>query len=462
MSSTLDIIKRAFGSHQVRLLCLLMLPLASRWPGHDSEDIKNLRINAHSSSPTDFWGGTSSMFYGHFPNFYPGWETLLLISQWGLTSIGLILLTKKVRRSWKVQAVWFIISILIVELGTLLTRDGLMLALLVFGYGLINSSGISSPKHRKIFLTTSFLAFLVAASFRPWVSPAIVVLYIYLSNLASNSSTWQRKFIKRIVLLFIFVTLALSFEIGSSKILNLGKSYPEQQVILMDLAPMACWSTNQNTVDLAISGLKNFYSKKELPPYFCNTFRPTNWVHLFHQDLLSKQAPDFRLLQVGDMHLYEETKSIWLKLIFSSPVDYIQNKLMYGSQTLVGGDTRGIKLVSDNYFENTERSRIFAYMSAVILLPLDVAITLHLFSPFVSLLLFCSILVFASIRPSERFRLSDLLGLWFFCIFWFTGTIVAYIGDTARFTYTSGALILTVLAFSEFQSRKVEGFSGKD
>jgi len=461
MRSTREIVKKTSGSHLVWLLCLLTLPLASRWPGHDSEDIKNLRLNANSSSPTDFWGGASSMFYGHFPNFYPGWETLLLIFQWGLTSIGLILLTKKLRQSWKVQAPWFIISILVVELGTLLTRDGLMLALLVFGYGLINSSDNSSPKRRKVFLTTSLLVFLVAAWFRPWVSPAIVVFYIYSSKFASKSSTWRQKILNQVALIFVFVTLALAFEIGASKILNLGKSYPEQQVMLMDLAPMACWSTNQDTVNLAISGLKNFYSTRELPSYFCNTFRPANWVHLFHQDLLSKQEPNFRLLQVGDIRLYEDTKLIWSKLIFSSPIDYIQNKFMYGSQTLLGGDTRGIRLLSDSYFGDTERSRIFAYMSAVILLPLDLAITLHLFSPFVSSLLFGSILVFGSIRSLVRVSPSDLLGLWFFCIFWFTGTIIAYIGDTARFTYTSGALILMVLAFTQFQSRRVEGFSGK-
>jgi hypothetical protein len=137
--------------------------LASRWPGHDSEDIKNLRLNANSSNPTDFWGGTSSMFYGHFPNFYPGWESLLLIFQWGITSVGLILLTKRVQSGWKVQAVWFLISLLVVELGTLLTRDGLMLALLVFGFGLVNASDSSSSRHRNAFLKTALVVFLIAA-----------------------------------------------------------------------------------------------------------------------------------------------------------------------------------------------------------------------------------------------------------------------------------------------------------
>jgi hypothetical protein len=435
--------------------------LVSRWPGHDSEDIKNLRLNTNSSHPTDFWGGASSMFYGHFPNFYPGWESLLLIFQWGVTSAGLALLTKKLQSGWKVRAVWFLISLLVVELGTLLTRDGLMLALLVFGFGLVNASDLSSPRRRNAFLKMSLIVFLIAAWFRPWVSPAIAVLYIYSSKFASSGSTWHHKLLKRFVLILVFMSLALGFEIGSSKILNLEKSYPEQQVMMMDLASMACWSTNQATVDRAISGLANFYQTEKVPNYFCNTFRPTNWIHLFHQDLVSKQQPVFTLIQIGDFQGYSNVRSVWFKSITSSPVDYIQNKLMYASQTLLGGDTRGIRLFSSNYFENSSRSEFFTYFSALVLMPLDAAITIHLFSTIFTFLFF-SILVYASTKQLSRYKASELIGLSLFSLLWFAGTVIAYIGDTARFTYTSGALILLAVTSIQFRSRRSPNFPGKD
>jgi hypothetical protein len=431
--------------------------LASRWPGHDSEDIKNLRLNANSSHPTDFWGGASSMFYGHFPNIYPGWESLLLVFQWGVTSVGLILLTKKMQPAWKVQAVWFLISLLVVELGTLLTRDGLMLALLVFGFGLVNASDGSSPRRRNTFLKTSLVVFLIAAWFRPWVSPAIAVLYIYSSKFASSIPTWRRKLLSRFVLILVFIFLALGFEIGASKILSLEKSYPEQQVMMMDLASMACWSTNQATVDRAILGLENFYEAKKLPTYFCNTFRPTNWIHLFHQDLVSKQQPVFTLIQIGDYETYANVRSVWFNSIFSNPVDYIQNKLMYASQTLLGGDTRGIRLFNSNYFENTSRSAFFTYFSALVLMPL----TIHLFSPLFTLLFF-SILVYASSKPLSRYKAPELIGLSLFSLLWFAGTVIAYIGDTARFTYTSGALVLLAVSFNHFRLRRCASLPGKD
>jgi hypothetical protein len=459
---TLTKIRRVrFDLVSTRLFFILLFPLVARWPGHDSEDIKNLRLNANSSNPSDFWGGASSMFYGHFPNFYPGWESLLLIFQWGIASVGLILLTKRVQSTWKVQAVWFLISLLVVELGTLLTRDGLMLSLLVFGFGLVNASDGSSPRRRNAFLKIALVVFLIAAWFRPWVSPAIAVLYIYISKFASSISNWRRKLLNRLVLILVFMSLALGFEIGSSKILYLEKSYPEQQVMMMDLASMACWSTNQSTVDRAILGLENFYQAKKMPTYFCNTFRPTNWIHLFHQDLVSKQQPVFTLIQIGDHQTYANVRSAWFNSILSSPVDYVQNKFMYASQTLLGGDTRGIRLFSSNYFENSSRSALFTFFSALVLVPLDAAITFHLFSPLFTFLFF-SILVYASSKPLSRYKAPELIGLSIFSLLWFAGTVTAYIGDTARFTYTSGALIVLAITFIHFSLRRGTSLPGKN
>jgi hypothetical protein len=436
------------------LSAISVLILISRWPGHDSEDIKNLRINAKGLQPNDFWGGASSIFYGHFPNFYPGWESLLLFFQWTLTSVGLILLTRRLQSGRKAKVLWLLISLLVIQLGTLLTRDGLMLALLVFGIGLLNSSEGASPRSRRLTSITALTIFLFAAAFRPWVSPAIAVLYIWVSQFASNISTSRQKIFKRFVLGLVFVLLAFGFEVGSSKILNLEKSYPEQQVMMMDLAPMACWSTNQATVDQAISGLESFYSSGKLPDFFCNTFRPTNWIHLFGQDLVSKQRPDFSLIQVGDYQSYTNVRSAWLKSISSSPVDYMQNKLMYASQTLLGGDTRGIRLLNGKYLEEPNKSRPFAFFSALVSAPLDLAITIHLFSPFFSFLILFLVLISGRLNSSWRSQTSSPVGLWLFILLWFAGTVVAYIGDTARFTYTSGALILMLIAFNQFKSRR--------
>ena len=134
---------------------------------------------------------------------------------------------------------------------------------------------------------------------------------------------------------------------------------------------------------------------------------------------------------------------------------------MYASQTLLGGDTRGIRLFSSNYFENSSRSAFFTFFSALVLAPLDAAITTHLFSPLFTFLFF-SILVYASSKPFSRYKAPELLGLSLFSLLWFAGTVIAYIGDTARFTYTSGALILLAVTFNHFRLRRSISLPGKD
>jgi hypothetical protein len=93
-------------------------------------------------------------------------------------------------------------------------------------------------------------------------------------------------------------------------------------------------------------------------------------------------------------------------------------------------------------------------------LPLDVAITSHLFSPFFTVLLFF-ILIYAPPKPLSRSNASKLLGLSLFSLLWFAGTVIAYIGDTARFTYTSGALVLLTVTFNQFRSRRSTSLPSK-
>jgi hypothetical protein len=94
-------------------------------------------------------------------------------------------------------------------------------------------------------------------------------------------------------------------------------------------------------------------------------------------------------------------------------------------------------------------------------MPLDAAITIHLFSPLFTFLLFF-MLVYASSKPLSRYKTPDLIGLSLFSLLWFAGTVIAYIGDTARFTYTSGALILLAVTFNHFRLRINTSLHGKD
>jgi len=430
-----------------------LLILGSRWPGHDSEDIKNLRLNFKSGNPTDFWGGISSLFYGHIPDFYPGWESLLLLLQWGFASVGLFLILKIVLENERYQIVILMLEILLIGLSTLITRDGLMLSMLLFSTGLLFESRNKPKEIKNLLYCLAFFLILFASSFRPWISPAIAATIAYIC--------WQMPRVKRnkfkqlmvLLFVFLFIGLSISLEIESKQFLHLEKSFPEQQVFLMDLSANACWSTNRELVSKSIDTLDNFYQDKQVPSSFCNTFRPANWVHLFHRDPINNSQPKFKLLEENDESTYRLVRSAWLHAIIKYPVDYLQNKLMYGSQLIFGGDSRRIHLLG--YLNGTEesRSKVFLYFSGLVLLPLDLAISIHLFSPFFSGLFLAYLWRKRAYRlGNEGFKMT-IIGVLIFQTAWLLCTVIAYIGDTARFSYTCGALALLVIYLTCEKSR---------
>jgi hypothetical protein len=417
--------------------------LLARWPAHDSEDIKNLRNNFESASPSDFWGGFPTFFYGNFPDFYPGWESLLLLFQWSCATSGVLIILFRIRRlSFHVA---IILVIVLVSLSTLITRDALMLSLMLFGLGLATIYKESNSALKPIVRFFSIFVFFIASCFRPWVGVAIAFLVLMLFPNLRFGKVHLSKFIFILSFASLFFIASVGVEIVSTKALALDKSYPEQQVMMMDLAATACWSTNRSAVSKAKEGLANFYIDGSVPSYFCNTFRPTNWVHLFHPDMISGNQPGFRLIPVGDTDSYEKLRASWFDSVLSHPVDYVQTKLMYASQTLLGGDSRRIRLLDSNYFENSDRSETFLVYSGLVLAILDFAVSLHLFSPFFSLLFLGYVYYLSSRKKYFGYFPKSTIWLSTFLITWLVCTVIAYIGDTARFTYTSGAIVISIL-----------------
>lgn len=424
-------------------LFLSLAVLIARWPAHDSEDIKNLRNNFESSNPTDFWGGFSALFYGYFPNFYPGWESLLLIFQWALATAGIIMVLVNAKR---LPAKWSIpLLVILISLSTLVTRDALMLSLILFGIGCSFSYKQSNSKFKSIIICLSVASIFTASCFRPWVSPAIAILILYLFPNFRGPTRRYLRFSTILGFCFIFSISSLGAEIISSKSLQLEKSFPQQQVMMMDLSASACWSTNQESVKSSMEGLKYFYSDRKVPDYFCNTFRPTNWIHLFHMDMLTGNQPLFRLIPLNDSQTYKEIQNSWIRNIIQNPVDYIQTKFMYLSQTFLGGDTRRIHLLQPDYYADSNRSPLFLVFSALLLAPLDIVISLHLISPFISIFLLGFILIWRIRRKATDEEINEIFWLSAFQISWVVCTVIAYIGDTARFTYTPGAIVILLL-----------------
>ena len=149
--------------------------------------------------------------------------------------------------------------------------------------------------------------------------------------------------------LVISITLApLAFEYLAAKSLRLEKSFPQQQVMLMDVAATYCYTTNTQTGERAARVIQNFSDDPNYKSFVCQLYRPDTWLSLTKSINTSSSGfeADFKLIQPGNVKQYEELESRWLEIIIKDPVTYIQNKVLFASKLLIGSDSRNISILN--------------------------------------------------------------------------------------------------------------------
>lgn len=401
------------------------------------EDIVNARNNYLIGAKTDFWGGISTLVYAHVPDFGFRWQIWLAIFQITLTTIGLNKFIKISRKNLVHQLTQIFVIYSALLFASQMTRDGLMFSLLLFGFALFHKS--LSSKNQTITLLISCTAILLGISFRPWLSIAIIpIVCIILKN--------SKKEISRVsvaLFLLVIVIVPVITEYTAARTLRLTKSYPEQQVMMMDVAASYCYTNNYATGKRAETALKLFTSDELYPKKACQLYRPDTWLSLTKPVNASSAglSSDFWLIQAGDDSRYSQLRSTWLRMIVSDPVTYLQNKVMFAGKMIIGSDMRQLTFLSE--------SDSFKKALALYRVPYEIAISLHLYS-------LLSGMIFLAYRPISRFlrRKSDSvsfgfleLSLFLSLFIWLGLSSIAYIGSNGRYTYTI-TLIAMVLILS--------------
>ncbi len=434
MQDSMSKFRASHLTSSVPIMFFSLITFASELPNFYGEDIVNARENFKSGEKLDFWGGISTLFYSSIPDFGLRWQIWLGFTQLILSTSGLILIFGIKRIGGIKQFIVYAVCYFALIFSSQMTRDGLMFSLLVFGFGLL---ALSVEKDQK-FILIPILVIVLAMSFRPWLSLAIIPL-VWL--VCINSTTrFSRKSIT-----FLACSLALlpaAFEITATKALSLKESYPEQQVMLMDLASTYCYSNNFSSGLRAKSGLEIFTDEENYPSVACQLFRPDTWVSLTKGggNLSSKDIQTkFWLISPGEKQKAQKLRSTWLNLIISDPVSYLQNKTLFAGKLIIGSDSRNLTVLSK---EDTREKLIAIYR-----IPYDLAISLHLFSVI-------SIFLFFLVFPVRNFARKDtvaleldktLVAVFFSCFLWVGLSAIAYIGSNGRYMYS-----LTILAIILF------------
>ena len=431
-------INQFLGRQGLLIFLLAALTFLTQYSSFYGEDIVNARNDYLYGARTDFWGGISTLIYAHVPSVGVRWQIWIAVFQISMTALGLhwLLKSKTATFSQKLIAVFAIYTALL--FCSQMTRDGLMFSFLVFGLALFKRSVAANLSPKTLIVSLLFIT--LGMTFRPWLSIAITP--IILLNLRDSPIKLPKI---SSVFLIIAVTIApavTDFAIGQS--LSLIKSYPEQQVMLMDSAASYCYTNNIATGLRAENALKLFVTDASFPTKACQLYRPDTWVSLTKAENVSSQCilTDFSLIQVGDSVKYEKLKSLWLKMIISDPVTYIQNKILFAGKVLVGSDSRSITFL--NASSRSERAL------SIYRILYDTSISLHLYSLLATIVLLIAI-------PLRRYHKGEKSGIDFDVIsfsflsamtIWLICSSVAYIGSNGRYTYT--ITILSMILFTSY------------
>ena len=424
-----------FASERINtILVLSVITFFVQFPSLYGEDIVNARNNYLSGARTDFWGGVSTLVYAHIPNLGFRWQIWLAIIQITLTSLGLqklLPMKNQIRRTYVIKC---IVAYSALVFGSQMTRDGLMFSLLIIGYAMLNSTLRNHSSMRAIIGPLTIIC--LAMSFRPWLSLAIIPVVVLSFQ---NSKLRLRRSAALMIVISIVVT-PVALEFLAAKSLRLNKSFPEQQVMLMDAAATYCYTTNTETGIKAEKALLLFTSDPNYSNFACQLYRPDTWLSLTQAINTSSNGLefDFNLIQAGDTRSYEILKSSWLNFIISDPVTYLQNKILFANKLFIGSDSRNISIFS----AKTTSTKILAIYK----IPYDIAITLHIYS-FLALM---TILFLLPIKKYLQKRNNGLIidrvmvNLLTAVFIWTALSAIAYIGSNGRYTYALTILSLAI------------------
>ncbi len=428
----------------ISLLSLVIF--MSQLPTYYGEDIMNARENYLQGAKTDFWGGMSTLFYSHVPSLGFRWQILLALTQLVMAALGLCLTITELARHKLAKSLQLVLIYLALMFSIQMTRDGLMFSFLLLGVGFLQS--VDRFRHHGLLKFLGVTLVIIGMSLRPWLSLAIIPLVLYLICISNSKLT---KLAASLTSLLILIVPVVS-ELTSSKILDLKRSFPEQQVMIMDAAASYCYTNNISTGNKAREILEIFTPADEFTKHTCQFFRADTWLSLTSSRNTSSVGlqSDFWIIPAGSFEQYYQLREKWIELVMADPVTYIQNKIVFSGKLIIGSDSRGFGLLRAN--------GISELISGIVKFPYEIFITLHLLSILAVILFLIMVSTWRSIRARIGYVKLEIktLVLILSLTLWTVCSAIAYIGSNGRYTYGI-SLLVAVIFISDHSNKRVLG-----
>ena len=368
------------------------------------------RIRPSDQSLVDWWGPLPPILYGNWPSSSNDWLPTLAIFQSLLFILGMYLCWR-FSLNGKVSKWMFLMICLLGGIFTSqLWRDCSLLAFVILGMGILSTR--NSQRRRAIRISLFVLGntlIIFGLSFKYISAFAIVPLILFFESLSLKYSK-KRLFVSY----FVIVLSAVMVSFGLGKVIDLKRTFPEQQPMFYDLASLYCWSDGAVSVKAELV-LREFKRDSIPSPAICASLEPIGWDTL-HQDRPKWEysSPIKPVTHISD---FDKLRASWITIISRYPFEYLQAKWMNLSQLLVMANSIGPRnfLATDNIVET------FALIPVKLTISIVSGIDkLRLFSPVLPLIIILVAIYRASRRESHTFsaqsqkskNLFRLLTIW--------------------------------------------------
>lgn len=228
------------------------------------------------------------------------------------------------------QVFYLIISYLVLTYSVLGSRDGIALSLILLGIALVTKTKQNSYLIIYIKLVLATIALLLASQFK--VASVIIISFLVFITIAKP---WLKRSQLLLFGLVSFVVLpwaALELDNWLTETIQIQRAYPEQQVMLYDLAGVGCWSTSEPAMDFAKNALGEFIEKSISDGQLCQYLVPYGWDSLKKytvQDDNSRQ-----LMPTADESKFLNLQRNWTDLLLKFPKDWVEFKTNVMGQVL--------------------------------------------------------------------------------------------------------------------------------
>lgn len=398
----------------------------------------------------DWWNFFTAFIYGNWPTSVLPWRYSLGIFQTILFLLGNFLIYRELSQNSS-KILLYILSIIYLFFVAQVLRDASMLTFYTFSIGLLLNSK-SRKKPLKIgLIILSVITAIIGGLFRPVFAPLFAIIYFFIF--------WRILVyrLSKIILVSILISVAVfpwSLDQMLSKKFDLERSFPQQQVMIYDLAKLACWGHSIELKAFAINSLKPLLHEKNDFESVCASLTPAGWDHLRSKIDDVKNSPVLSRIANGDEEKLKQLQLDWIYSIRINPYEWLLVKTVDLSQVMFMANA----FYSPEFFEEKSSNILVNVGNTIIKIPyrvIEITDKLRLYSIIFTILFGVLLLMISETKykifGSFKTDLNIFVGINLIFSVWLT---ITYVANNGRYSAPFTFLVYVFLLLARDRSLK--------